>query len=308
MSGKKIVFMGTPEIASIYLQSLIEAKHNIIAVYSQPPKKKGRGMSIQESPVHKLALLNNINIFTPINLNSNLTKNKLQDLQPDLIVVMGYGLKLPEYLLHLPDLGCINVHLSLLPRWRGAAPIEHVLLNGDRQTGITIFKLVEKMDAGPIIAKKTILIDENINKEVLTKKLNSHGTKLLNSILPNIFDKKITYEKQDKNKITYAYKISTEMRKLSFNENIESIHNKIRAFSPNPCAWFFYNNVRFKIIKSNFVKGDWKPSCILNDQFHIGCKDGKVCPEIIQREGKKPLHLGDFLKGYDFIVDTKVNA
>lgn len=308
MSSKKIVFMGTPEIAGIYLQSLIDAKHNIIGVYSQPAKKKGRGMSVQDSPVHKIALLNNINIFTPIDLNSDLGKKNFQDLQPDLIIVMGYGLKLPEYLLNLPDLGCINVHLSLLPRWRGAAPIEHVLLNGDLQTGITIFKLVEKMDAGPIIVKKTILIDESINKGALINKLNSQGTKLLNSILPFIFDKKITYKKQDESKVTYAHKISTEMRKLSFNENVESIHNKIRAFSPNPCAWFFYNNERFKIIKSNFVKGHWKTSYILNNQFHIGCNDGKICPEIIQREGKKPLHLDDFLKGFDFIVDTKVNA
>ena len=299
--------MGTPEISSIYLQSLIEAKHNIIGVFSQPAKKKGRGMSIQESPVHKIALLNNINIFTPIDLNSDLTKKDFQDLQPDLIIVMGYGIKLPTYLLHLPDLGCINVHLSLLPRWRGAAPIEHALLNGDQQTGISIFRLVEKMDTGPIIAKKTILIDEDINKEILTNKLNLQGTKLLNSILPYIFNKNITYKKQDENKITYAHKISTEMRKLSFNKDVELIHNKIKAFSPNPCAWFFYNNERFKIIKSNFAKGDWKTSYILNDQFHIGCKDGKVCPEIIQREGKKALHLDDFLKGFDFIVGTKVN-
>ena len=159
MSNKKIIFMGTPQISSIYLKSLIKNKCNIVAVYSQPPKKKGRGMKVKKSAVHELALLNNIDIFTPSKFLEDSQKSILEKLKPDLIIVMAYGLRLPKYVLDLPRLGCINIHISLLPRWRGASPIEHSLLNGDKKTGISIFRLVQEMDAGPII------IDESIEVE-----------------------------------------------------------------------------------------------------------------------------------------------
>jgi len=308
MLDKKIIFMGTPEISANYLMFLIKEKYNIIAAYSQPPRKKGRGMILQETPVHKYALSKNIDVFTPENFNNELSQKEISNLKPDLIIVMGYGLKLPNFILELPVFGCINIHVSLLPRWRGAAPIEHALMNGDKKTGISIFKLVEDMDAGPVITSEIIDLDKNINKNDLTKKLNLLGPKLLISVLPKIFNNNISYENQDKNKITYAYKISSDLRKLDFNENFEIIHNKVRAFSPNPSAWFYFNNERIKIIKSSFVKGDWQPSIIINDKFHIGCKDGKICPEIIQREGKKPMYSEDFLRGFNFIIGSKVNA
>lgn len=308
MSNKKIIFMGSPQIASIYLDSLMKNKYNVIAAYSQAPKKKGRGMKVQQSAVHQLALLNDIDIFTPSDFLQDHEKKNLEKLNPDLIIVMAYGLKLPKFVLDFPRLGCINIHVSLLPRWRGAAPIEHALLNGDKKTGISIFKLVEEMDAGPIIINETIEISNNINKDKLIEQLNILGTKLLNSILPNILNEKITYKNQDENKITYAPKISTDMRKLDFNQTIEIIHNKIRAFASKPSAWFFYNNERIKIIDAIFVKGEWKSSTVINNLFHIGCKDGKICPTIIQREGKKPMKLEEFLRGFVFDVDTKINV
>ncbi|MDC0037068.1 methionyl-tRNA formyltransferase [Alphaproteobacteria bacterium] len=307
MSSRRIIFMGTPDISSVYLQSLIDSSQNIIAVFTQPPRKKGRGMKIQQSPVHKLAEDNSISVFTPTDLNLNISLNEIKKLKPDLIVIMGYGLKIPSNILDLPKYGCINIHVSLLPRWRGASPIEYTLLNGDKEAGITIFKLIEKMDAGPIIFQDSIEIDNTINKNDLTNKLNNIGKKSLISILPNIFDGKIKFKDQDNSKATYTKKISPDMRKLYFNENVETIHDKIRAFSPSPCAWFILNNERIKIIKSNFKKGKWKPSIIINDKFHIGCNLGKICPEVIQREGKKPMLLKDFLKGYSFEIGTKIN-
>jgi len=308
MASRRIIFMGTPEISSIYLQSLIDSDQNIIAVFTQPPRKKGRGMKIQQSPVHKLAEDNSISVFTPTDLNLNIPLNKIKELKPDLIVIMGYGLKIPKNILDLPEYGCINIHVSLLPRWRGASPIEYTLLNGDKEAGITIFKLIEKMDAGPIIFQDSIEIDNTINKHDLTDKLNIMGKDSLIRILPNIFDSKIKFKDQDNRKATYTKKILSDMRKIDFNENVETIHNKIRAFSPNPCAWFILKNERIKIIKSYFEKGDWQPSTIINDKFHIGCYLGKICPEIIQREGKKPMPLKDFLKGYSFEIGTKINA
>jgi methionyl-tRNA formyltransferase len=300
--------MGTPEIASVYLQSLININHNIVAAYSQPPRKKGRGMHVQESPVQVIAKKNLIKTFTPTEFFSKVSKKEIEELYPDLIIVMGYGLKLPQHILQLPTLGCFNIHVSLLPRWRGAAPIEHALLNGDKETGVTIFKLMQEMDAGPILAKNVISVDQHMNKKELTEKLNKLGTELLISILPKIFNEGAFLTPQDDSKVTYAYKISSSMRLLDFNNEVKTVYNKIRAFSPQPSAWFLLNNERIKIIKSSLVEGEFEVSVILNTQFHIGCKNGKICPEILQREGRKPVQIEDFLRGFEFIVGTKIHA
>jgi methionyl-tRNA formyltransferase len=267
--------MGTPEIASTYLKYLIDHHFNIIGVYSQPPRQKDRGMNVIESSVHKIAKLNYLNIFTPIKIDIEESK-KIEALKPDLILIVGYGIKLPDNILRLPQFGCINVHFSLLPRWRGAAPVEHALLNGDKKTGVTIFKLDNKMDAGPIIISKSIKIEHNMNKEQLMSQLNIIGINLLEKILPKIFDNKISYQTQDESKVTYANKIFSKNRKIDFFEDIEIVQNKIRAFAPSPAAWFSYKGERIKIIKSKYVKGNWKPSSIINNDFHIGCKLGKI--------------------------------
>ena len=145
--NKKIIFMGTPQISSVYLQSLIKENYNVIATFSQPPRKKGRGMKIKESPVQKFAELNHIKNFTPENLDNSITVKLIKSLNPDLIIVMGYGIKIPNSILEIPIFGCFNVHVSLLPRWRGASPIEYALLNGDNETGVTIYKLDEKKNS-----------------------------------------------------------------------------------------------------------------------------------------------------------------
>ena len=308
MSKKRIIFMGTSEISEIYLKSLLDSQYNIIAVYSQPPRKKGRGMKVQESSVQKLAQLHNIKVFTPTDFHSETTKKELQDLRPDLIIVMGYGLKITKPILELPDLGCINIHVSLLPRWRGAAPIEHTLLNGDNKTGVTIFKLIEKMDAGPILVKDEVAIEQDTNKGELIQKLNQQGIKLLNFVLPKIFNNENTLVPQDENKVTYAHKISPAMRKLDFKQEVEAVYNTIRAFAPQPSAWFMFDNERIKIVKASFKKGNFQPSTIVNDQFYIGCNNGQICPQIIQREGKKPMELKEFLKGFKFNVGSKIDA
>ena len=306
MASKRIIFMGTPEISSVYLKSLIDINQNIVAVYSQPPRKKGRGMHVQESPVQVIAKKNSIRTFTPTEFFSKVNKKEIEELYPDLIIVMGYGLKLPQHILQLPTLGCFNIHVSLLPRWRGAAPIEHALLNGDKETGVTIFKLVQEMDAGPILAKDVISVDQHMNKKELTERLDKVGTELLISVLPVIFNEDVFLAPQDNSKVTYAHKISSSMRQLDFNNEAKTIYNKIRAFSPQPSAWFLLNNERIKIIKSSLVEGDFEVSVILNAQFHIGCKNGKICPSVLQREGKKPIQIEDFLRGFEFTVGTKV--
>ena len=307
MIEKNIIFMGTPEISTIYLDLLINEKYNIVGVFSQPPRKKGRGMFMEESPVQKLSKSKKINVYTPSTLESSQVRNDIKKLNPDIIIVMGYGLKIPNNILEIPTYGCFNIHVSLLPRWRGAAPIEHALLSGDKITGVSIFEINESMDAGPIISKESIKIDNSVNKEELTNQLNFIGVELLKKTLPIIYEKKIIYEFQNKNEITYANKISTKMRKIDFNQNGKDVHNQIRAFSPYPSAWFFYKNQRIKIIKSNYIQGNWEKSTILNDQFHIGCYSGKICPEIIQKEGAKSMSINEFLKGFNFKVGDKIH-
>jgi len=308
MDKHRIIFMGSPKIASEYLQVLVENNLNVIGVYTQPPRPKGRGMSVQNSYVHEKALKQNISVYHPKNFNDQKTLEIFKKLCPDLVVVMAYGILLPNMIVNYPKFGCINIHVSLLPHWRGAAPIEHTLLNGEKETGVTIFQLVSKLDAGPIISQASMLVDENLNKEELFKKLNNIGKQLLINTLPDYFEKKITLKDQNEEKATYASKVTSEMTKISFYKNVKHVFNQIRAFSPTPGAWFLFQNERIKIISCKKIINNSQPSIILNESFHIGCKDGAIAPIIIQREGKKLMEINDFLRGFQFSVGQKVNA
>ncbi|MDP7195609.1 MAG: methionyl-tRNA formyltransferase [SAR202 cluster bacterium] len=300
--------MGTPEISKVYLQSLIDHQYNIIATYTQPPRKQGRGMQVQKSPVHPLSLEHNIPVYHPENFASLESIDELKKLKPDLVVVMGYGLLFPKSILQIPLHGCINIHISLLPRWRGAAPIEHAILNGDEKTGVSIFLIEEKLDAGPIIATQEIYIKKNINKKDLTSELNTLGTALLINTLPDLLDNKISAQKQDETNATYAKKITPELRRINFNNEVNTVYNQIRAFTPKPSAWFIVNNERFNIIRCSMKICEAEASTIMNSQFHIGCKNGIIIPEIIQREGKKSMTIEEFLKGFIFDAGQKVNG
>ncbi len=307
MNNKKIIFMGTPNIAAQHLEVLIKEDLNIIGVFTQPPRKKNRGMQIERSAVHKIALKNNLEIFHPSNIDKKII-NKIKSLDPDLIIVVAYGQILPEQLLNIPQFGCINIHLSLLPRWRGAAPIEHALLAGDKSTGISIIKISPELDAGDIILQESILIADDTYSDYLTISLTNLGKKLMMKVLPNIFENKINLEKQNKNKVTYASKFSNENRKINFNNSAEKVFNHIRAHGPKPGSWFMFKGERIKIlkaIKSN-IKGE--KSTILNKDFLLACDDGSIIPIYIQREGKKAVSLQEFLRGFSFSIYEKLNA
>ena len=300
--------MGTPLIACDYFKVLIEKNYSVIATFTQPPRKKGRGMNLQQSPMHDESLKHNIPVFHPTNFSDQKDIKSFIKLKPDLVIVMAYGLLLPKEILETPRYGCINIHLSLLPRWRGAAPIEHALLNGDKETGVTIFKLNNSLDAGDIITQSSLLIDNILNKEDLFVKLNILGKKLLINTLPDYLEERIKLKKQDESKATYASKITSENTKINFHENVTNVFNKIRAFSPKPGAWFFFKNERIKIISCKKIVDNPDPSTIVNNSFHIGCKDGTIIPEVIQREGKKPMSINEFVKGFHFDVGQITNA
>ena len=307
MINKKIIFMGTPFISTAYLNALIEKKINIDAVFTQPPKKQLRGMKLTKSPIHILANEKKISVFHPERLDLQVI-NQLKIIKPDLIIVMAYGKLIPKEILELPRCGCINIHVSILPRWRGAAPIEYTLLNGDKQAGVSIIKLNEKLDAGPIIIQKKINVPENFNKLRLSEKLTKIGKKLLVDTLPSILENKVILKDQDENKVTYANKITSEDRKINFYNTTKNVINHIRAHGPKPGAWFHLNNERIKILeaKANLEIGNI--STILNKNFVISCQDGSIEPLILQREGKKIVTKDEFVRGFNFKVGNLVNA
>ena len=306
MNNKKIIFMGTPLIASDFLKILIEHNYNIVAVFTQPPRKQNRGLELKNSPVQDLAIKNNIKTHTPTKLDDG--EFKLIDLyKPDLIIVMGYGLLIPKQIFQYPKYGSINIHVSLLPRWRGASPIEHTILNGDKESGISIIKLIEKLDAGPILSQKKIKISENISKDELTKQLSKIGSELLIDFLPNYFQNNIKIVYQDEKKVTYAKKINSKIRKINFNLSCYEVINQIRAYANNPGAWFIYKNERIKIISATMTNTKSIPSIIMSDQFELGCLDGCIKPNYLQREGKKILFIEDFLRGFLFNIGDSLN-
>ena len=264
-------------------------------------------MKIEETDVHQIAIKNNLQIFFPTVIDQK-TISKTKNLKPDLIIVVAYGLILPEKFLNIPKFGCINIHVSLLPRWRGATPIEHALLAGDKKTGISIIKISPELDAGDIIIQESLIIDKEIYSDDLKLNLINLGKKTMIKVLPNIFENKIKAEKQDKNKVTYASKFSTNDRKINFNNSAETVLNHIRAHGPKPGSWFIFKGERIKILKA--IKGNitGKKSTVLNKDFLLACNKGSIVPTYIQREGKKAVSLEEFLRGFSFLIDDKLNA
>tara|TARA_B100000029_G_C17441815_1_gene911723 strand:- start:19 stop:942 length:924 start_codon:yes stop_codon:yes gene_type:complete len=307
MINERIVFMGTPNISAKYLSALIKNNYNIIAVYTQSAKRQDRGMSLKNSPVQSLSIEENIPCFTPEILKNQNEINKFKYLNIDLAIIMGYGRLIPEEFLNIPKLGCINIHLSLLPRWRGASPIEHSLMSGDNETGVTIFRLNEKFDCGPILNSIKFKISNTITKEDLKENLNRLGIDLLLSTLPKYLKKEIFLKKQDDSQATYAKKIFNKDRKINFFKNKNEIYNFIRSFSPKPGAWFEFKGENIKILscETNSIIG--KKSTILSNTLDIGCRDGSIKPTIIQREGKKIMDIDQFIRGFNFSIGDQIN-
>ena len=307
MKDKKIIFMGTPDIAAQHLNILIENNLNVVGVYTQPPRKKNRGMRIEKSDVHQIADKNNIEVFYPSTID-DITIEQVKNLEPDLIIVVAYGIILPSKFLNIPKYGCINIHVSLLPRWRGAAPIEHALLAGDVKTGISIISISPKLDAGDILMQDIFALDKDMNSDDLTLNLTNLGKKTLMKTLPLLFENKLTSKKQEESKATYANKFSSKDRKINFYNSADNVYNHIRAHGPKPGSWFTYKGERIKIIKAKKINKSGESSTILNKDFTIACKDGAILPLLIQREGKKVVSLDDFLRGFTFVIQDKLNA
>ena len=294
----KIVFMGTPSFSVPILKAINDSNHKIIEVYSQPPNKKNRGLKVQNSAVHDYADKLNISVRCPVKLDEESEINHLKKLKPDLVVVVAYGKILPEKLLNIKNLIFLNVHASLLPRWRGAAPIQRAIMKGDKETGISIMKIVPKLDAGPVLIQSKILISKEINYKEISEKMSDLGAKLIVDAIELIKNNKAKFIPQDETKVIYAKKIEKMESKINWNENAEEILAKIRAFYPNPGTWFDLNGTRIKITKAIAVEKSGKAGAIIDaNKMIIACKKKAVQILELKKEGKKLMQVNEFLKG-----------
>jgi len=304
---KKIIFMGTPEFSIPALNSLIESKKEIIAVYSQPPNKSHRGQTENPSAIEKFAKENSLNVRTPKNLDSETEFNYFKNLNPDLVIVVAYGKIIPKRYLSLPNYGFINIHASLLPKWRGAAPMQRSIMNLDTETGISIMKIVEQLDAGPVMHQVKVKIDTNTSTKKLSSMLSKLGAKSMIECIKKIENNKTMFKEQDHSKASYAKKISKGESRIKWEESAKKILAKINAFNPNPGAWFEYKNNRYKIWQAKISQDKGNVGHTLDDKLTIACGDNSIQILEIQKEGKNKLLLDEFLIGNQIKEGQKID-
>ena len=295
--SKKIVFMGTPEFAVPSLNALKNNNYNISVVYTQPPSIENRGKKLIESKIETLAKKFSLKVRNPKKLDNENEYNYFKSIEPDLAIVVAYGQIIPKRFLTVPRFGFINVHASLLPKWRGAAPIQRSIMNLDNESGISIMKIAEKLDAGPIMYQEKIKINENINSQILSKLLSQLGAKSMISAIDKIEKGEENFVEQDHSMATYAKKISKKEAQINWNESSRKVLAQINGLNPNPGAWFKINNKRYKVWKAKIVKIKGRPGEILNDKLVIGCDDFSIKIIEIQKEGKDKQSIEKFLLG-----------
>ena len=300
MKDKNVIFMGTPDFAVKVLEALI-SHTNVSLVVTQPDKEVGRKHEIKYSSIKEVALKNNIKIFQPTKIRKDF--DIIKELNPDLIVTCAYGQILPKELLDIPKYGSINVHASILPKYRGGAPIHRAIMNGEDKTGITIMYMDEGMDTGDIISIKECKIDKTDNAGTLHDKLSTIGAELLIKTLPDIFCGKIKRIKQDNSLATFAPVIKREDELLDFNKSVDEVLNKIRGLNPWPLSYFYLNDTEIKVLEAEGKKmnvlSSGKISTITKNEFSITAKDGLIFLKTIKPMGRKAMHIKDYLNGVD---------
>ncbi len=295
--------MGTPDFAIPTLRSLIASRHEVAAVFTQPDKPKGRGMKLAPPPVKELAMENDIEVFQPTSLKKDAEEYiaKIKEINPDVIVVAAYGKILPKEVLDIPKYGCVNVHGSLLPRYRGAAPIQHAVLNGDEITGITTMLMSEGLDMGDMLLSSQTKIGENETADELFDRLSLLGADLLLRTLEGLEEGSLMPVKQDESAASYASMLTKDMSEIDFSKTAFEVHKKICGLSGWPCASTKLSGKRLKVYRSEIVDvdtSDTEPGSVIdNKKFIVACKDRAVKLVTVQLEGSKRMNAEDFLRG-----------
>ena len=293
----KIVFMGTPEFSLPTLEALIENKFNVVSVYTQPPTKSKRGQKINVSPIEEFSKKNKINFKNPINLNSDEELKIFKELSPDIVVVVAYGQIIPKNFLNITKFGFINIHASLLPKWRGAAPIQRAIMNGDKKIGVSIMKIEEKLDSGPVLASKEIELGQNATHGEIEKTLSVMGANLLVENLKRLERGNSKFIGQVHSEATYAKKIDKGETKINWSLDATKVLAHIHGLSPIPGAWFEYENERFKVLRAKISTVNGKPSYVLDDNLTVACKSNSIQILELQRQGKNKQTAKEFLLG-----------
>ena len=301
--------MGTPIFSVPILKSVYQNGYPVSVVYTQPPNKSQRGQKLKNSPIHNISEILNLEVRTPLNLKNNENEyNYLKNLNADLAIVVAYGQIIPEEFLNLTKYGFINIHASLLPKWRGAAPIQRSIMNLDKETGISFMKIVKKLDEGPVCKKLNIKISEKDNYETLSDKLSSLASENMLDIIDDIFEEKVLFEEQNHEKATYAKKILKSEGEIKWNENAENILGKINGLYPSPGAWFVYKGERYKILNAELGFKSDQAGKVVDNNLEIACGNNKSIKVIqIQRQGKNIQNIGEFILGSSIKKDTNLN-
>jgi methionyl-tRNA formyltransferase len=289
----RIIFMGSPEFAVPSLNALVEAGHEIVAAYCQPPRPAGRGKAERKTAVHERAEQLGIEVRTPTSLRDSEEQGRFRGLDADLAVVAAYGLILPRPILEAPKAGCINVHASLLPRWRGAAPIQRAILAGDRTSGVTIMRMDEGLDTGPMLLKRELSIDGKTTGQV-TEEMAKIGA----GALVEWLDDPTPPHPQPVDGVTYASKIDKAEARIDWKQPAEQIERQVRAFNPVPGAWFEANGERIKLLGAEVADAVGTPGEVLDDRMLVACGTGAIRPTLVQRAGRGAMNREELLRGF----------
>ncbi|WP_267386734.1 methionyl-tRNA formyltransferase [Sphingomonas sp. GC_Shp_3] len=299
----RIIFMGTPEFSVPVLRALVEAGHDIVATYSQPPRRAGRGKALSPTPVALAAEAMGIDVRTPVSLRDAEVQAAFSALDADVAVVAAYGLILPRAVLDAPRLGCLNVHASLLPRWRGAAPIQRAILAGDLETGVGIMQMEAGLDTGPVRLEGRTPIDGK-TAGALTDELSAMGARLMVTVLGDYDGHPAVTQTQDG--ITYATKIDKTEARIDWSQPAEQVERQVRAFNPVPGAFFEIAGERVKLLAADPIRASGEAGMVLDDHLTITCGSGALRPTLLQRAGRGAMTARDLLRGFPIPPGTRL--
>ncbi len=304
----KIIFFGTPQFSVSILNELILNNNKILCVFTQPPKKSNRGQKITKSEIQKFSEKSNIKLRTPINLENNDEEYQyIKKLGADIAIVVAYGQIIPKRFLYLTKKGFINIHASLLPKYRGAAPIQRAIINLEKKTGISIMRMTEKLDSGPVCKIYELNISEKDSYKTLSEKLSKLASQKISENLKNIMDDKIKFTDQDHKEATYAKKIRKSEALINWNMPANKILGLINALCPSPGAFFYFEKKRYKILEAKVSKNIGKVGIVIDNFLNVGCKENSIKINLIQREGKKPQKTQDFIIGSKIKKGSNLN-
>jgi methionyl-tRNA formyltransferase len=306
----RVVFMGTPEFAVPTLAEIAGAGHDVAAVYTQPPRRAGRGMAERKSPVHAYADNLGLPVLTPKSLRTPEAVETFRSHRADVAVVVAYGLILPKPILEIPRFGCLNLHASALPRWRGAAPIERAVMAGDTDTAVMVMRMEEGLDTGPVCLAERVPIGPDTTAGELHDELSRLGAGLMLRALAAAERGSLDTSPQSSEGATYAPKIANEDARIDFARQASEVHNQIRGLSPQPGAWLEAGpegkRERIKVLRSALAEGHGTPGEVLDDRLTIACGDGAVRLLVVQRAGKRPMEAAELLRGFAIPPGTRL--